>query len=205
MTVLLLDDHTLFRQGIAHALTAEQGFRVLHCGAPRDALALLHRDHIDVALVDYDLGAENGLAFINRARQEGFSAPILILTAGLNLDQARQVVAAGVAGIFVKDQSVSSLIEAVELVAAGETVMDPRYYEAFLPPTDASANRPDFTERERETLDAVLEGLANKEIAVRMNLTESAVKATIQRLFEKTGVRSRTQLVRFALEKLEMP
>jgi DNA-binding NarL/FixJ family response regulator len=155
---------------------------------------------VDVALLDYDLGSSDGLGFIQRARQQGFEAPILMVTAGLNMAQARQVLNAGVAGIFVKDQSISSLISVVQLVARGERVIDPRYYEAMLSQPPATVNLP-FTQREQDILNAIVEGLSNKEIGACFGMSETAVKSTVQRLFYKTGTRSRTQLLRFALER----
>jgi DNA-binding NarL/FixJ family response regulator len=104
----------------------------------------------------------------------------------------------GVSGIFLKQSSPALLIAAIRKVIGGEMWLDGNSARLLVP----AANPPlEFTGREREVLRGVFEGLSNKEIAVRLGISESTVKAGLQQLFQKTGVRTRSQLVRIALEQ----
>jgi DNA-binding NarL/FixJ family response regulator len=108
----------------------------------------------------------------------------------------------GISGIFLKHSSPATLLEAIRAVAEGREWTDPK----LTPPgADAAhvgtpAEKEPLTPREQEVLRSVFEGLTNKEIAFRIGASQSSVKATLQNLFEKTGVRTRGQLVRIALE-----
>ena len=108
----------------------------------------------------------------------------------------------GIAGIFLKHSSPATLLEAIRAVAEGREWMDPK----LTPPgTDTATSRvfaekEPLTAREQQVLRSVFEGLTNKEIAHRIGASQSSVKATLQNLFEKTGVRTRGQLVHIALE-----
>jgi DNA-binding NarL/FixJ family response regulator len=96
------------------------------------------------------------------------------------------------------------LIQAIHKVMAGETWLDENAIQALVRaskhPERADQTKP-FTERESQVLQGVFEGLSNKEIGARLDLSESSVKAALQQLFQKTGVRTRSQLVRIALEE----
>ena len=110
----------------------------------------------------------------------------------------------GAAGIFLKQSPLDELIESIRAVAAGETRLDPAF--SFIGEEAAKSGRaapPVFNERKRRVLRFVLEGLSNKEIAWKLQISESYVKAILQSLFQKTGVRTRGQLVRVAFEQYE--
>lgn len=107
----------------------------------------------------------------------------------------------GISGIFLKHSSPATLLEAIRAVAAGREWMDPKLTPTpETAPSRVSAEKEPLTPREQMVLRAVFEGLTNKEIAYRIGASQSSVKATLQNLFEKTGVRTRGQLVRIAIE-----
>ena len=142
------------------------------------------------------------------ARQAGFAGRVLIVTAWVSDTEARRLLRQGVAGIFVKDGSLDDLAEAMRTVAGGGTWLDKRYagWRELQPEPEQEqdeALRPQFNERQRKVLRFVLEGLSNKEIAGHLQISESYVKAILQSLFQKTGVRTRGQLVRIALEQYQ--
>ena len=198
--VLLVDDHALFREGLARLLSAEPDMEVRHCGSAREAQSLLASQPADVILLDFDLGNESAAVFLESRRQRGDSGKVLLVTAGLSGSQAAEMRALGVVSIVPKHESLRALCQSVrELLANGE----PGGQETAGPDREsrAASRRPSFTDRDREVVRAVLEGLANKQIAARLSISESAVKASLQTLFAKMGVRSRGQLVRAALEE----
>ncbi|MBZ5590939.1 MAG: response regulator transcription factor [Acidobacteriia bacterium] len=202
---LLVDDHALFRESVARVLAAEADLDVSHCATIQDALRLLQHQPVDLVLLDHDLGNERAFQFLPAARQIGFAGRVLIVTAWISDTAARRLIRQGVAGIFSKQSPLSALAEAIRGVQAGQTYLDPRY-EALAGDESATGPQgsgPRFNDRQRRVLRFVLEGLSNKEIAWRLQISESYVKAILQTLFEKTGVRTRGQLVRVALEQYE--
>jgi two-component system, NarL family, nitrate/nitrite response regulator NarL len=203
--ILLIDDHALFRESVGRLLGSEPGFRVVGGCASVDAgLALLRQEHVDIVLLDFDLGGRNGTQFMHSARQRGFGGQVLVVTAGVEVEQAAELIRAGVSGIFMKHKSAPLLAQAIRDLMAGKVWFDPALLRAAVtrgPRSSVDTQERRFTPRERQVFSYVLEGLANKEIGGRLGVSESSVKATLQQLFSKTGVRTRSQLVRIALEQ----
>ncbi len=205
--ILLVDDHALFREGVARLLSPEPDFEVAgSCATVEEAMEVLASRPVDVVLLDFDLGRERGTEFLVRAREASFTGRVLVVTAGLSDADVAQVIARGAAGVFLKHSPPALLSKSIRTIMDGEVWLDQRYLAALLRlrtsrPEEDSKGR--LTERERGVLRGVLEGLANKEIAERLQISESAVKAALQQLFNKTGVRNRSQLVRVALEQYQ--
>jgi DNA-binding NarL/FixJ family response regulator len=203
INILLVDDHALFRESVARLLTSEPDFEVTaHCKSVEEALAVLLKTHVDIVLLDFDLGQRDGGEFMRLASQQGFNGKVLVVTAGVDKEQAADLIRNGISGIFMKHNSAALLVEGIRHVLAGKVWFD----QEFLQTTMGEGSRQEakteqFTERERQVLSYVFEGLLNKEIAERIGVSESSVKATLQQLFSKTGVRTRSQLVRIALEQ----
>jgi DNA-binding NarL/FixJ family response regulator len=202
--ILLLDDHALFREGLSRLIESEPDFEMAGCCASVDeAVGIFRRKPIDLVLLDFDLGKEDGFVFFPSARQAGFRGRVLMVTAGMTDAECVRALGLGVSGIFLKHSSPVRLAEAIRRVMAGETWLDQSSVQALVEAAkrlEGARPRP-FTERETEVLQGVLEGLTNKEIGARLGISESSVKAALQQLFEKTGVRTRSQLVRIALEE----
>jgi len=203
--ILLLDDHALFRAGLSRLVESEPDLEMTgHCATLAEATEILRQKPIDLVLLDYDLGKENGFEFIARARELGFEGRFLIVTAGMSDAESVQAVRLGVGGIFPKHSSPGLLAQAIRKVMAGETWLDQTSIQALVEATqrrEAPDLKKPFTERENQVLQGVFEGLSNKEIGARLDISESSVKAALQQLFQKTGVRTRSQLVRIALEE----
>jgi len=200
---LLVDDHALFRQSVARALAAEPGIDIEHCGSIRDALALMAQREFDVVLLDHDLGSERASAFLPAARQAGFAGRVLVVTAWVSETEARRLLRQGVSGIFRKEAALEELISSIRTIAAGGAFTGPSPSFTAESTPEEPASQPVFNERQRKVLRFVLEGLSNKDIAWRLQSSESYVKAILQNLFQKTGVRTRGQLVRVAFEQYE--
>ena len=210
--ILLVDDHTLFREGLRRLLDGEPG--VIVCGdfeSAEAALAGLGRGlDFDVALVDYELTvagghATNGLDLLRQIRALRPGAKVLFVTAGMNMADLVMALKDLNAGIFLKTEPIAELMLAIQRTAKDERWVSSGVALALVENQQAKVDQEKqrherLTERENLVLRAVLEGLGNKEIGVRIGMTESSVKAVLQKLFEKTGVRSRSQLVRYAIE-----
>jgi DNA-binding NarL/FixJ family response regulator len=203
--LVLVDDHALFREGLTRLLGAEPDLDIVgHCATVEEALEILSAGPVDLVLLDVDLGAQRGSEFMTRARRAGFAGRVLVVTAGLTDEEAARFLREGASGIFLKHDSPAVLVRSIRQVMDGEASVDHEILSGVLrmgaPPEEETA-KASLTERERGVLHGVLEGLANKEIAAELDISESSVKAALQQLFHKTGVRTRSQLVRIALEQ----
>jgi DNA-binding NarL/FixJ family response regulator len=203
--LLLVDDHTLFREGLARLLEAESGLELVGSfSSASEAFKALERNLVHVVLLDFDLGEKDGLEFFRTFQERRFSGRILMVTAGMSDTDTFRALKEGAAGIFLKHNPPADLITAICRVARGETWIDSNSLNALTGSASAQVRTqsvPTLNNREQAVLKGVFEGLTNKEIAVRLEISESYVKAVLQQLFAKTGVRTRSQLVRVALER----
>jgi DNA-binding NarL/FixJ family response regulator len=204
--LLLIDDHSLFRESLSRLLQTEADFHIVAtCASASEAFALPHLEEVNVVLLDYDLGPEQGTQFLDRARSARFPGRILMVTAGMSDSVMLRMLENGASGVFLKHSPPSRLVEAIRKVFAGEVWLDPAVTRSIIAAATGNTAAPrraqGLTQREQAVLKGVFEGLTNKEIGARLEISESSVKAVLQQLFEKTGVRTRSQLVRIALEK----
>lgn len=202
--ILLVDDHAMFRDGLARMLDKEADFTVAgQVGSATEGLAALPESHANVVLLDVDLGAERALDFVKGARGMGFVGQILVVTAGMSDQEAIQLVQAGVSGILHKHHSTDVLCNSIRKVAAGEVCMENAYLAPLFRTMDRTRapKRATLTDRDKTVLRCILQGLSNREIAARIQISEGAVKASVRHVCEKLGVRTRSQLVKVALEQ----
>src|SRR5437870_321075 len=202
--ILLVDDHTLFREGVSRLLGIESTFKVVVCASIKEALAILRQRPIDIMLLDFDLGQRDGTQLVRLAKEQGFEGKILVVTAGVDEREAAELIRCGISGIFMKHNSAALLAQGIRDVMAGKVWFDQEPLQATMHSSARPLPEPQserLTQRERQVLSYVLEGLANKEIAAQIGVSESSIKATLQQLFSKTAVRTRGQLVRIALEQ----
>ena len=203
--ILLVDDHSLFRESLSRLLQAEPDLRIVAtCSNATEALAIVDREPVDLVLLDFDLGEEEGSLFLESAKSKGFAGRILMVTAGMSDAGTLRAMEAGAAGIFLKHSPPAQLIEAIYKIMRGEIFLDSKAVRSLVAGASGKSEEQrtsqPFTQRERAVLKGVFEGFTNKEIAGQLQISEGSVKAVLQQLFDKTGVRTRSQLVRIALE-----
>ncbi len=178
---------------------------IANCATATEALELLKSTEVDLVLLDYDLGDEQGSSFLVQSKASGFTGRVLMVTAGMSDTGTLRALEDGAAGIFLKHSPPSQLVEAIEKVMNGEVWLDSKAVRSLIAGANSKSEEQRTSQplstRERAVLKSVFEGLTNKEIAALLQISESSVKAVLQQLFDKTGVRSRSQLVRIALEQ----
>lgn len=202
LSLFIVDDHALFREGLTRLLENDPNLHVAGSAATVDsALEQLPRTGIDVLIVDYDLGDDTALTLVRRLREEDYHGRILLVTAGLPNGDALELVRLGVSGIVHKQHSPEELHRSIVDVAGGKVFIEQRYLQSLVESAGQKPTRPWLTARESAVMRLLLEGCTNKEIGNELHVSESAVKASLQALFAKTGVRTRSQLVRVALER----
>jgi two-component system, NarL family, nitrate/nitrite response regulator NarL len=200
MRLFLLDDHALFREGLHRLLAADPMWQLVgQSGRVDEALELLRNTHVDVLILDYDLGEQTAVQMMEQLRSIDFTGKVLLVTAGLPDRDALQLIRLGISGIFHKHHPPEALERCIREVAQGQVLIEQRYLQSLINANE-SKTAPELTPRERQIMRFLLEGLANKEIGAELRISESAVKAALQQLFAKTGVRTRSQLVRLSLE-----
>ena len=202
--LLIIDDHAMFREGLIRMLEREQDLKVVgEFASSSEALQSLHESEADVALLDVDLGTERALDFVVAAKSKGFQGRILVVTAGVSDQEAVQLVEAGVAGILHKKNPTDVLCNTVRQVARGEVCLEKDYLAPLFRSVGRSqaARRTKLTERDKAVLRYILQGLTNREISERMELSEAAVKASLRQVFGKLNVRTRAQAVKVTLEQ----
>jgi DNA-binding NarL/FixJ family response regulator len=203
-TILLVDDHALFRDSVARFLDGEPDFKIVGgCGSVEEAKEFLLANQVDLVLLDFDLGERDGIDFMYVAASIGYRGKVLLVTAGVDETSAANLVKRGITGIFLKHNPPAVLVDAIREVLAGNVWFAQNCLQKIVDHVteDVLPRTRKLTEREQHVLVGVFEGLANKQIAERLQVSESSVKATLQQLFQKTGVRTRSQLVKIALEQ----
>jgi DNA-binding NarL/FixJ family response regulator len=200
--ILIIDDHSLFREAIARLLAGEPDFQIAgEAATVEEGLTALKGTPVDIVLLDINLGLQQGGAFLTLARNEGFAGRILVVTAGVSKFESTRLFQRGCSGIILKHERPERLIESIrEAIRSKSGDQSQRQPKRQPDSYDAAVSNP-LTVRERQVLRGVFDGLANKEIAAKLNISEPLVKSIIQQLFGKMGVRSRAQLVRVAVER----
>lgn len=200
MKILIADDHSLFREGLAHVLAGlDTDIELLHAADCTRAieLATAHAD-LDLVLLDLNMPGMNGMDALQRLC-DGFPAlPVVILSASTRRADMQHALDIGAMGFVPKDATGQQMIQALRLVLAGGVVVPPALVRA-----DADDWRADLTERQREVLALLARGLVNKEIARTLDLAEATVKMHITAIMKLLGVSNRTQAV-LAAQRLHL-
>jgi len=209
ISVLIVDDQDLVREGLRMLLEAEPDLSVAgEAGNGGQALAQARRLDPDVILMDVRMPEMNGIEATTRLVQAGCRARVLMLTT-FNLDEyVYHALKAGASGFLLKDATRERLTSAVRAAAAGETLLAPaitrRLIEDFCrgpaPGAAAGPSAGRLSERELDVVRLVAQGLSNAEIAARLHLSEATVKSHIARILAKLGLRDRVQVAVFAYE-----
>jgi DNA-binding NarL/FixJ family response regulator len=210
ISILLADDQTLIRAGFRALLNAEPDMEVVaECGTGRDAVRLAARERPDVVLMDIRMPETDGLEATRKimADQNLTGTRVIILTT-FELDEyIAEAVRAGAAGFLVKDTEPEELLRAVRVVHDGDALLSPSVTRRIMAQlalqsraTAAPVLLENITEREREVLRLVGEGLNNAEIAERLVITPLTAKTHVSRIMTKLLVRDRAQLVVLAYE-----
>jgi two-component system nitrate/nitrite response regulator NarL len=198
----LLDAHVLFRESLARLLAAEPGFElVAECTTQAEALQTLRASGVDVVLVDIDMAKD----FIPCARKARYTGTFLAIAREADATGSALVLRCGTSGVFRDSDSSAWLIQAIRLVANGEAWIDHKVIQLLAERYRQYEDRwfGTLSDREQSVLQGVIDGLSNRRIGVRIGVSESRIKATLQRLFKKASVRTRSQLVRIALESIK--
>ncbi len=195
ITVLLVDDHKLVRAGLASLIDSAEDLRVVDAVADGAlAVAAAARLGPDVVLMDLAMPVMGGVEATRRIVAHDPATQVLVLTSFSDGPKIREALDAGAVGYLLKDSEPDALLGGIRAVVRGESPLDPRAARAMLTTAAGrgAARVADLTTREREVLALVARGLANKQIATALRISEGTVKAHIGSIFTRIGVADRT-------------
>lgn len=206
--VLLVDDHSMVREGIKQLLELDGDIKIVgEAGNGEQCLELIETLHPDVVLLDINMPLMNGLEVLEKLKEKKSKQKVLILTIHNEVEYLMRAVDIGVAGYVLKDSDSTILKEAIYAVVDGEN-----YIDATMTPLlkeqnylkelqkEARSKEKLLSAREIEVLCALAEGLYNKEIASKLQISEKTVKNHVSNIFKKIGVSDRTQAAVYAIK-----
>jgi two-component system NarL family response regulator len=212
MKILLVDDHTLVRNGLVQLIKiCVEGGEVTEAGSAEEASQILGREPHDVALVDIRLPGQSGLELLQEVRRAWPKLPVIMLTNYDHPEYVKSAMAAGAAGYLLKDSTPADLSQAITVAMTGAgNVMSARAISNLFdenrpqePGSAGDSHRPAsearLTRRETEILELLAAGHSNREISKRLFLSEKTVKAHLATVFRKLGVNNRTQAAMMAV------
>lgn len=210
--ILLVDDHTLFRSGLKALLSRQDDFEVV--GEASDGLeGVKQAEQLqpDLVLLDLDMPVMNGTEALAQMMEMNRQLPVVMLTVSEDADDLKEAFVLGARGYLVKNIDADYLVNSVRKIVAGESVMSPEMTSKFVNGIRAKnlslmpEVRPEtvrsLTERERQILGCLAQGASNREMAQMLNMSESTVKAHLQRIMRRFDFSSRVQAAVFAAER----
>ncbi|WP_221567954.1 response regulator transcription factor [Alkalihalobacillus sp. TS-13] len=209
INVMLVDDHAVLRDGLKNIFEMEDDIQVVgEAVNGNEALEVLKEMKPDVVLLDINLPDKNGVELTAIFKRDYPNVKVLILTMHSMDEYFMAAIREGADGYLLKDAPSVQVVEAIRTVAKGESIIDPSltkkllgYYNQKNETTDKS----ELTEREKEVLICLVDGLSNKEIGERLFISDKTVKIHVSKIFKKINVKSRSQAVIYAVQNQLVP
>jgi DNA-binding NarL/FixJ family response regulator len=200
--VMLVDDHKLVRAGLQSLVDSAVDMTVVGTASDgEEAVSLVGAADPDVVLMDLSMPGMNGVEATRQVTARHPDVQVLVLTSFSDGERVRDALDAGAVGYLLKDSDPLELLEGVRAVVRGESPLDARAARAML-----QSRRPvrgaELTDREREVLELVTKGMANKQIATALDISERTVKAHLGNIFQRIGVADRTSAAMWAQRNL---
>jgi len=204
--VLIADDHVIVRKGIRALLAAKRDLQVIgEAGNGNEAVALARELVPDVVLMDLMMPDKDGIQATREICSDLPNTKVLVLTSFAADEQVFPALKAGASGYLLKDSSPQELVQAIHQIHRGESSLDPaiarKVLAEFSNPSHPPSSATVLTSRETDILRLIAQGLANKEIAVKLFITEETVHTHVGKILTKLHVSSRTQAALYALKE----
>jgi len=204
--VILVDDHTLFRKGLAELIERHGRIKVVAMtGNPQEARELIKTHQPDVAVFDLNMPGVDGITLIGELRQEGCTVPIVVLTVSDAQEDLAAALRVGARGYLLKDMEPDDVEDLLQRAARGETVVAPKMTAKLVNLLDQKRGTPDsllaqLTQRERQILMHLSRGESNKAIARALDISHDTVKLHVRHILAKLNLSSRVEAAVFAVE-----
>jgi DNA-binding NarL/FixJ family response regulator len=207
ITLVLVDDHPIFLNGLEDIFRSEPDFKVVaRCAEGQAALRAVRQLKPDILILDLRMPKMDGLGVLREMQKEKLSTRVVVLTAAPDENELLEAIRLGVHGVVLKEMAPRLLIQCIRKVAAGEQWLEKRSVSLALErllKREAAARQiaKILTPREIEIVRMVAEGLRNKVIAERLYLSEGTIKVHLHNIYEKVRVNSRLELARYARDQ----
>jgi DNA-binding NarL/FixJ family response regulator len=202
--VVIVDDHAVVRSGLEQFLAIADDIDVVATAANgHEALACVEQHRPDVVLMDLSMPELDGVEATRRITETSPASRVLVLTSFSDQTRIMDALGAGADGYLLKHSDPDDIAKAIRVVHDGGAPLDPKAARALLESRRVRSAGPQLTEREREVLGLVRDGLSNKQIARRLGIAERTVKAHLTSVFQRLGVTDRTQAALWASEHLD--
>ncbi len=203
--ILIVDDHPLFLDGLRQFLAADGMFEVSSAKSKDEAIPMIAENDFDLLMLDVSMKGGGGMEMLQEIRGGGNPVPVIFLTVHITPEDTIDAMRLGVNGVILKEDEPDGILECINKVLAGEThfhqfVTESALHHSVEAKSEQAAAMANLTAREKEIVALVAQGMRNLEIAENCGLTEGTVKAHLHNIFNKVGVKSRTQLL-IAVEK----
>ncbi len=204
--IILVDDHTLFRKGLAELLERDGLISVVAMtGNPDEVLQLLCEHSPDALILDLNMPGTDGISLMQQLKASGFTLPIIILTVSEAEENLARALRAGANGYLLKSMEPDDVEDAIQRAVKGETVVAPAMTAKLISLLDNKTSSADslldsLTQREREILAHLAKGESNKAIARQLNISYDTVKLHVRHILAKLNLSSRVEAAVFAVE-----
>ncbi|OOE12233.1 response regulator [Fictibacillus arsenicus] len=210
ITILLVDDHAILRDGLKNILSFEDDMKVVgEAISGEEAIKLAEELAPDVIIMDINLPGINGVETTAIIKSKNPNARILVLTMYTHDEYLLSALKAGADGYLLKDAPSEHVVDAINTVFRGESMITPRMTKKLvnihLQQTQFKKDESNLTDREQEVLIGLVEGLSNKEIAEKLFISDKTVKIHVSKIFKKLEVKSRSQAVIYAVQNQLVP
>jgi DNA-binding NarL/FixJ family response regulator len=202
ITVVIADDHVIFRQGLLKLLQSAGDIEVVaDTGSSDEALRLIVEKKPDVAILDISMPGLSGIEIMEEVQRKGIGTKIVFLTMHSDPLTAKRAIQSNASGYVLKDDAFEDLLYAVKAVASGGTFVSPSISEKVLKLEMGREKEGSIlTGREREVLQLIASGLTNKKIADKLSVSVKTVETHRTRILQKLGAHSAADLVRYAIK-----
>lgn len=205
ISILLVDDHAILRDGLKNILSFEEDIKVVgEAISGEEALKLTEELAPDVIIMDINLPGMNGVETTAVIKEKNPDARILVLTMYTHDEYLMSALKAGADGYLLKDAPSEHVVDAINAVYRGESMITPsmtkKLVNIHLQQTQVKKDESNLTDREQEVLIGLVEGLSNKEIAEKLFISDKTVKIHVSKIFKKLEVKSRSQAVIYAVQ-----
>lgn len=205
ITVLLVDDHPLLRQGVAQLIELEDELKVIgEASNGEEAIKIAHKLDPDLILLDLNMKGLSGIDTLKLMRKQDITSRIIIFTVSDSHDDVISALRAGADGYLLKDSEPEELLPAIKQAARGQQVFSPKLAQimasALRDNNTKKSNKPDdLTSRELEIVKLIAQGKTNKEVARKLGITEATVKVHVKNLLKKLSLKSRVEAALWAV------
>ena len=199
ITLLIADDHDMFRQGLLSLLSSNQNLDIIaQASNGIEALELIQEHKPDVAILDMTMPGLSGVELCRKIKQQGLSTNTIILTMHDDLLLAQEVMQSGACGFVLKDNTFDEVVNAIECAHKNENYMSPSI-QARMDQGDDKVSPLSF--REQEVLRMLAEGVTVKVIAAKLDVSTKSIDTYRQRLMRKLGAENSAQLIQYAVKR----